>query len=118
MKEAWEMVTSGYAGWVRRRRRRLEEGTGIYRSAASSLPTRVRTKLTGKEEWFQKKRKREKDEFEEQVRKGKRRRQDKPGEEEEAKIVSVMFVPYTKDGELAKRLRDAKNSRETNCDKN
>ena len=108
VREAREMVVSGYAGWIRRKRRRLEEGSEIYRSAATSLPKRARTKLTGKEDWFRKKRKREHDEFDEKRKgKGKRRRQGEKEEEDEARTVSVMFVPYTKDGELAKRLREA-----------
>ena len=52
VKEAWEMVTSGYAGWIRRKRNRNQEGSGLYRSAAASLPVRARKKLTGREDWF------------------------------------------------------------------
>ena len=46
-KDTREMVISGYRGWRRRLERRKEEGGSQYRSAASSLITRTRKKLTG-----------------------------------------------------------------------
>ena len=49
--EAKEMVVSGYVAWKRRAKRRQDEGSELYRSAASSLFTRTRRKLTGKEDW-------------------------------------------------------------------
>ena len=52
MKDVREMVISVYKGWERRKRRRLEEGNEVYRSAAISLAKRTRTKLTGKEDWY------------------------------------------------------------------
>ena len=51
-KEAKEMVAIGYIAWKRRLQRREEEGSGLYRSAASSLQGRTRKKLTGKEDWY------------------------------------------------------------------
>ena len=62
-KEAREIVISGYAGWVRKRRRREESGQDLYRSAAASLSARVRGKLTGKESWFKERKRRKPDEF-------------------------------------------------------
>ena len=96
---------------MRKRRRREEKGEELYRSAAASLPTRVRSKLTGKEQWYKEKRKRERDEFDSnsrEVRKSKKRKMTKDEEEQkEERTVGVLFVPYTVEGELAKRFREA-----------
>ena len=110
-REAWEMVTSGYAGWIRRKRKRLREGQDTYRSAAASLPSRARRKLVGKEEWFRQKKERENDEFDTYERKGKKRKRDtnEGTEEDEVKVVSVMFVPFSTNGELARRMKEAEN---------
>ena len=62
-KEAKEIVISGYAGWIRKRRRREESGQDLYRSAAASLSARVRGKLTGKESWYKDRKRRRPDEF-------------------------------------------------------
>ena len=45
-KEAKQIITSGYKGLQERKKRREEAGQDWYRSAASSLKTRVRKKLT------------------------------------------------------------------------
>ena len=99
------MVVSGYVAWKRRAKRRQEDGEELYRSAASSLQTRTRRKLTDKEDWYKgKNRKRKRDEFDKEERRGKRKVEE-PEEQKKDKTVSVMFVPYTKGGELARRLR-------------
>ena len=75
----------------------------------NTLHQRARKKLTGKEDWFKKQRKRERDEYdEEETDRERKKRKKEPREEEErqARTVSVMFVPYTRGGELAKRLRE------------
>ena len=62
IREAREMVVSGYLGWQRRMEKRKKEGGMKYRSAGSSLQSRTRRKLLGKEEWYKEsgeKRKRE-----------------------------------------------------------
>ena len=106
--ESKEMVVSGYIAWKRRARRREEEGVELYRSAASSLPARARRKLTGKEDWYKKRNaKRKRDEFDSDEGRKKKRREEHPGEKEKDRTVSVMFVPYTKGGELARRIRAA-----------
>ena len=109
-KEAREMVVSGYKGWRRRLEKRIEEGANQYRSAGMSLMTRSRKKLTGREDWFRDsglKRKREEDDDEE-PRYWKKTRTNK-GEERKPFIrtISVMFIPCTRGGELAKRMREA-----------
>ena len=66
-REAREMVVSGYIGWKRRIARRLEEGGEKYRSAGTSLVTRTRKKLTGKEDWYKKGgEKRKRDQYDEE----------------------------------------------------
>ena len=105
-----EIITSGYKGWKRRIERRKEEsGTGsVYRSAAKSLPSRARKKLTGKVDWYRKKEKGKRDREDQEPPAESKRRRVKP-EKEEERIVSVMFVPYTAGSELVKRLRNAEN---------
>ena len=109
LREARELVISGYAGWIRKRRRRRENGEDLYRSAAASLPARVKSKLTGKETWFKQKKRRIQDEFDQggEKRMNKKRKMTKESEEKEERVVGVMFVPYTVEGELARRLREA-----------
>ena len=108
-KEAREMITSGYTGWQRRVERRKEDGGAQYRSAGQSLVTRTRKKLTGREDWFRdngEKRKREDDD--EEPRYWKKIRTNR-GEEKRKiiKTISVMFIPYTVNGILAKQMREA-----------
>ena len=107
-KEAKEMVVSGYVAWRRRIKRREDEGLELYRSAASSLQTRTRKKLTGKEDWYKKRStKRKRDEFDKDDRRGRRKGEETSEDQKKDSTVSVMFVPYTKGGELARRLREA-----------
>ena len=108
-KEAAEIVKSGFAGWVRKRRRREENGEDLYRGAAASLPARVRGKLTGRENWFKDKKRRKPDEFDSKVKEERNYKKRKIAEDDykEEKTVGVLFVPYTTDGELAKRYREA-----------
>ena len=58
IREIREIVISGYRGWKRRILRRVEEGGEAYRSAARSLPSRARKKLTGKVDWYKNSKKR------------------------------------------------------------
>ena len=106
-REAKEMVASGYVAWRRRLQRRVEEGSEVYRSAGSSLQGRTRKKLPGKEEWYKtKNRKRKRDEYDEETQSRRKKNKEDPSERKD-RIVSVMFVPFTKGGELARRLREA-----------
>ena len=110
-KECREMVISGYLGWKRRVAKRKREGGETYRSASCSLTTRTRMKLTGRENWYKtSKRKRDEDEEEEEEMKERywiRKKRKQESKEDQAKIISVMFVPCTHGGELARRLREA-----------
>ena len=101
------MVVSGFVAWRRRVKRRVEEGSELYRSAASSLQTRARKKLTSKEDWYKGRRnKRKRDEFDqpEGVKKKKKKKEENIAENKD-RTVSVMFVPFTKGGELEKQKR-------------
>ena len=82
---------------------------GVYRSAATSLAKRTRTKLTGKEDWYRTKNENDKDEIDEErtKRPGKRKRSDEDERKKEVRVAAVMFVPYTRKGELARRMREA-----------
>ena len=78
------MVTSGFIGWKRRLKKRQEESGQTYRSGASTLQQRTRKKLTGKEDWFKKEKKRPRDEYDEEDgnRKHKKRKKNQTKEEE------------------------------------
>ena len=99
------MIISGYRGWERRIQKRPEEGGRIYRSLASSLSTRTRTKLTRKVDWFKTRNKRKRDE-KTQDRGDKRRRKNDEKQEDEVRVVAVMFIPYTPGGELVKEMEE------------
>ena len=84
-------MISGYVGWRRRLVRREETGQETYRSAASSLPTRARKKLTGKEDWYRKTEKRKKDYYDSEEFTGIkriRREGEKKEDETETKFIS------------------------------
>ena len=109
--EAEEMIKSGFIGWRRRIRRRIEQGGAIYRDGKSSLKTRTTNKLIGKETWYRENNQRTRDEYDDWEDEQKwRRKNRKMGtqreEEERNRIIAVMFVPYTPRGELARRLRE------------
>ena len=44
--QAREIIVSGLRGWMNKKKRREENGQEFYRSAASSLATRYKKKLT------------------------------------------------------------------------
>ena len=101
---------SGIKSWLRRHRRREQEGIGFYRGVASTLQGRIRKKLIDKTTWFK-----PRDEDQEEGERGQAvvmgRGKKRKGQEAENKdrgapeIKSVLFCPYTVRGELAKRLR-------------
>ena len=110
-REAMEMIKSGFIGWRRRRERRIEQGGKIYRNGKSSLQTRTTRKLIGKETWYREDKKRNRDEYddrEEQQRWNRKNRKlgQKGKDNERNRIITVLFVPYTPRGELARRLRE------------
>ena len=114
-REIKEMIISGYTGWQRRLERRKEQCGQEYRGAASSLPLRTRKKLTGREDWYKvtgnDKREREQEDMG-LPRKKRRKRGENKVENKKSNNIAVMFVPYTKGGELARRLREVENQLE------
>ena len=75
-----EMVIDGVKGWKRKIERRRLNGEDLYRTAKKTLKTRIRKKLTEKENWFKDK---EIDEeaIDEEKKRGKRKigdREEKP----------------------------------------
>ena len=118
-RKAREIVVSGVLGWIRKRRRREEQGVRFYRSAASTLSGRIRRKILDPVNWFRPKDKieeegKEKVTSEREVHGFKKKRKfesdeklnrvEKKQKKEDPK--AVMFCPYTPGGELAKRLRE------------
>ena len=116
---------SGLLGWIRKRRRREEQGISFYRGAASTLKTRIRKKLLDPVNWFKSKDKHEEEQRDnkEGSEAGRRRTEKRKADQEdqnrkEVKKLkkdepkAVMFCPYTRGGELAKKLREIESEME------
>ena len=125
-RKSREIVVSGVLGWLRKRERREKQGTGFYRSAASTLIGRNRKKLLDPVTWFRGKvtgeEEKEKTRIEGSMTGGRKRKLDQRQVEKikDEKIQkredpkAVMFCPYTPGGELAKRLREVEQDMEKN----
>ena len=96
---------------LRRHQRRMQEGKGFYRSAASTLQGRIRKKLMDKTTWFKPREEGQKEEEQGQavvMRRVKNRKSQEEGAETDRRatdVKSVLFCPYTVRGELARRLK-------------
>ena len=128
MKEA---VLSGIKGWRGRMARRLKRGC-LYRSAARTLVSRCKKKLTAKTSWYGQRRKIGDDLDGKKVKKVSRKVRNEKEKERRTEpmkieitemsnsgsntvrksIIAVMFVPFPPESELAKRLRKAEENRE------
>ena len=104
------ILVSGIRSFEKKLRRCRKNGTKLYRTARQSCKTRSLKKLMGAREWYRRRKKTEEEEefqgphsiFERVEYKG-------PTKEEERERLptkSVLFVPYTQGGGLAKRLRE------------
>ena len=110
-KTAREIIISGVRGLRTRLARREQKGQDKYRIAHKTLQTRLRKKLTERENWY--KRTTETDEYNEEheINKHKKHKYKKKHEnhekhdKKEHPIKSVMYVPQTPGSELAKLLR-------------
>ena len=118
-----EIVVSGLVGWMRKRKRREQEGKGFYRGAESTLKGRIRKKLLDPVTWFKSKPEEDTEiEKEHQEKSGRERLKKRKSEEEHGgrnmrmkeEPKAVMFCPYTPGGDLAKRLRDVEENMEKN----
>ena len=98
-----EIIISGLKCYMRKVRNAEKVGQGVHRSASSTLEGRKRKKILAKTNWYKSKKKSEEGPATSTRGKGKQKAEKiSPGERE---IRSLLFVPRTKGGELAKRLR-------------
>ena len=122
--EAREIVVSGLKVWKNKQARRAVEGNGFYRSEGSTLGQRFKKKLTGKSSWYKEKAKRKLEDIEEEEEITSKTARNNSNEKLPAgwknyqqagkmsRVKSVMFIPYTWDGMLAKRLRNTEETME------
>ena len=114
------ITQSGLKGWMTRRRNREKNGQEFYRTAKASAYSRERKKLLGKETWYKNCPETD-DESPRKFRKTNnctriptddKNNKNKNTNSKDEKISynktikSVMFVPFTRNSELAKRLRN------------
>ena len=119
---AREIIISGIRGWKRRVQRRVHKEQPIYRPGCTTVKAREHKKLMARETWYREQ-PAEDDEYintiegskiqetwgEKATKNGpnkKRGGKGPPTKKSEAKIKSVMFVPYTPGSQLAKMLRE------------
>ena len=95
-----EITESGLVGYERKLDKARKEGREIHREASDTIRTRQKKKLLAKTTWYKKKEKNEKNENRKGRMKGDTRQQCNT-----TPVVSVLFVPKTEGGELARRLR-------------
>ena len=115
-----EIVVSGVPGWIRKRKRREEQGLSFYRSAASTLNTRNRKKLLDPVTWLRPKEKEKEKKTRAEGRKPVKRKASKELKRKKLEVKKrkkedlkvVMFCPYTPGGELAKRHREVEQDME------
>ena len=96
-----EIISSGLKGYVTKVERAEEEGRSFHRGATQTLAGRQKKKLTQKTNWYKKKK--GKQDTDGGGKRGNRRPKIQEGKDQEIK--SILFVPRTKGGELAARLR-------------
>ena len=101
VEQSRRIILSGLRGYEARVRRRTEEGLPLYRTSEDSGATRAKKKILGKSTWFKGGIRR----GPKVQRKGNTGVKRKRGDEEDLKTRSVMFVEYTGEGEMAKKLR-------------
>ena len=113
---AKNIVQSGLKGWITRRKNREKNGQEFYRTAKASAYTREKKKLLSRETWYK-----NCPDLEDESPRKFRRQNNKtrtPTDDKKTRILSrdekiqynksiksVMFVPFTKNSELARRLR-------------
>ena len=102
-QQSRQAVMSGLTGFKRKMERKARNGEPMYRSASSTLTTRLKKKLTEKTSWFRD-RKRSGDDG---------RVKNEKHKVKSSVIKSVMFVPYTHGSRLAKKLREVEMTLET-----
>ena len=117
LKQTREITVCGIKGWKSKRARRERNGEDFYREGKSALKSRVRKKLTEKENWYRDTKTSEgadRDKEEENVpeRSKKRKRIDekdgvvRKNPQGTSVVKAAMFVPYTPHSKLAMELRE------------
>ena len=97
-----EIIQSGLLGFQSKVKRCQEQGQSLHRSAGSTLTSRYKKKIMAKTNWYKNKAKRRSSCKEE---KGRSKTKSKGKKSTTTQVKAVLFVPRTKGGELAKRLR-------------
>ena len=100
------IVEAGLIGYERKLEKARASGQGIHRSAKSTEGQRYKKKLLDKNKWFKKKRNEQEEKTESTA--PKKRKNDGAGvkgKRDEKTPLTVLFVPKTQGGELAKRMR-------------
>ena len=119
LSQTRKILLNGIRGWERKVTRSRKEGKRMFRKAEESLKGRILKKTVGKTSWYRKRKKRnQKDQEHEKTsirkegeggnsgrRKGNHQKESMT-EEEELKVAAVLFVENSKEGELAKGLRN------------
>ena len=104
--QARKIILSGIRGWERRRIRARNEGRRVYRTAKQSAAGRSRRKVLGKSTWFRKRKVEKEDGIKKTGNRRAKRKVKSKNAEEQLKMRTVLFVDNTKDGGLAKKLRE------------
>ena len=95
-------MVGGVRCYESRVKRCAKEGRRLYRTATQSIKSRVRKKLLGNKDWYKKRKRHEEDDNTTQRSKKMKRE----ATTTEIPTSSVMFVSFTPEGELGKRLRE------------
>ena len=99
---AHEIIVSGIVGYERKVDRAVKENSPLHKAAAATLQTRIYKKLTQRENWYKDKNNKIKNGGQTVKKKESNR-----GESKKIPLVSVMFVPYTPNSQLLKKLKQA-----------
>ena len=104
IEQARRITLAGIRGFERKIERRKKEGKPLYRTAKESGESRRRKKLVGKSSWFRDQKKEGNDRLVGNENKRKPGSINKKGKE--LKTRTVIFVEFTPEGELSKRIRE------------
>ena len=114
LEQVRRIILNGIRGWERRKARAEAEGRKVYRTGKESAQDRYRKKILGKTEWFRKTGRKE-DKLpttlpsKKKGVKNQRRSHRKAGNRkagQEMKTRSVLFVENTRNGELARTIKE------------
>ena len=101
VEQTRRIILGGIRGYEAKVRRRLEGNIPLYRTAEQSSSSRSKKKILGKSTWFKGGKK-----SCSTVKDGGKSRRGKPQDNGEIKTRSVIFVEHTREGGLAKKLRE------------